>query len=486
MSQRSALALVFFTSASILVMEIIAGRLMAPYLGVTLETFTGIIGTVLAAIALGNWLGGRAADRYDPAKLLGPILIAGGIATLLAPTIVAFFGPELRQAGPVEIVLLSTLGFFVPGAVLAAITPAVVKLRLSDLGETGAVVGRYSAVGTAGALVGTFTAGFLLLATLPSRTILFVVGGALIAWGLVLTIRLGNLPRTMAIWIVVATASASGLLALVQGPCTVETAYFCAIVQEDPDRETGTVLWLDTLRHSYIDEDPTYLEFRYARIFADVLEVVPPEGPLNTLSVGGGALSLPRYLAAVRPGSSATVLELDRTLVDIAIEDLDAAPDGPLDVKIGDARLTLAETPTGAYDVVFGDAFGGPAVPWHLTTKEFLESVEERLTPDGFYLMNMIDYPPQSFARAELATLRAVFDHVVVIAPPDYLAAEAGGNFVLVASNSPIDAEAIGELTAARGARSIALDAEATAEYSADGRVLTDDFAPVDQLISQP
>ena len=100
--------------------------------------------------------------------------------------------------------------------------------------------------------------------------------------------------------------------------------------------------------------------------------------------------------------------------------------------------------------------------------------------------MNMIDYPPQAFARAELATLRAVFDHVVVIAPADYLAGTVGGNFVLVASNSPIDAAAIEELIARRGAESIALDTEATRAYSQDGRVLTDDFAPVDQLIGRP
>jgi MFS family permease len=365
MSQRSALALVFFTSASVLVLEILAGRLMAPFLGVTIETFTGIIGTILAAIAVGSWFGGRAADRYDPGVLLGPLLIVGGVTALLAPTIVSFFGPELRSAGPVEIVLLAALGFFIPGAILSAVSPAVVKLQLRDLGMTGTIVGKFSAVGTAGALVGTFATGFLLLATLPSRIIVFVVGGALVAIGVLLTARLGRLAGSTTVWLLVAAAGAAGLLALVRGPCTTETTYFCAVVEPDPDRDTGTILWLDTLRHSYIDEDPTHLEFRYARIFADVLDVVPDAGPLNTLSVGGGGMSLPRYVAAVRPGSSATVLELDQTLVDIALEDLDAAPDGPLDVKVGDARLTLAETPTGVYDVVFGDARSrSPAPSW--------------------------------------------------------------------------------------------------------------------------
>ena len=151
--------------------EIMAGRLLAPYVGVTLETFTGIIGTVLAGISLGAWVGGRAADRHDPQRLLGPVLATGGVLALLSPPLVDLVGPAARAAGPIEIVMLTAVAFFPPALVLSMVPPMVVKIRLRDLAETGAVVGRYSAVGTAGAIFGTFTTGFLLIATLPSRQI---------------------------------------------------------------------------------------------------------------------------------------------------------------------------------------------------------------------------------------------------------------------------------------------------------------------------
>src|SRR5687767_12119741 len=149
-------ALVFFASAAVLVLEILAGRLLAPYVGVTLETYSGIIGVVLAGIALGTWLGGMAADRVDPNRLLGPLLVWGGGLALLSVPAISWLGPASVNGGPEQIVTLAAVGFFGPAAVLSAIAPTVVKLQLADLHVTGSVVGRLSALGTAGAIAGTF------------------------------------------------------------------------------------------------------------------------------------------------------------------------------------------------------------------------------------------------------------------------------------------------------------------------------------------
>ncbi|MDP3985080.1 MAG: fused MFS/spermidine synthase, partial [Acidimicrobiia bacterium] len=112
MSQLLARTLVFFTSASVLVIEILAGRLLAPYLGVSLEVFTGIIGVILAGISLGAWLGGRAADRMDPTRLPGPLMIAGGLTAILSPPIIDLVGPNL-EIDPFSIVFLASVGFVV-------------------------------------------------------------------------------------------------------------------------------------------------------------------------------------------------------------------------------------------------------------------------------------------------------------------------------------------------------------------------------------
>jgi len=488
MSALTARLLVFFTSAAVLVLEILAGRLLAPYLGVRLETFTGIVGTVLAGISLGSWLGGRAADRYRPTLLLGPLLIAGGLLALLAPPVVTALGPEFTTAGPLEIVVLAALGFFAPAAVLSAVNPTVVKIRLHSLDTTGSVVGTLSAVGTAGAIFGTFLTGFLLVATTPSRWVVIGLGAVLVATGIAFTLRYLRPVHGGTMATVVALVVAAGLLTgFATGPCDVETAYSCVRVQVDPARPSGRTLWLDTLRNSYVDlADPTYLEFRYARIMADVIAAAAPAGPLEVLSIGGGGFTLPRYLAAVRPGTRNVVLELDPGVVEVAERELGLVTGEDMVTVTGDARLTLRTTAPGSFDLVIGDAFSGPAVPWHLTTKEFLTEVEDRLDEGGLVVLNLIDYPPLGFARAETATFAAVFDTVLVIAPPDFLAGEAGGNFVLVGTDGALDDAAVTERIRSRGGAEVVLSGAEIDGFVAGARVLRDDFAPVDQLISRP
>jgi spermidine synthase len=133
--------------------------------------------------------------------------------------------------------------------------------------------------------------------------------------------------------------------------------------------------------------------------------------------------------------------------------------------------------------VVVGDAFSGRSVPWHLTTVEFLTDVRDKLNDSGFYVMNTIDHPPTRFARAELATIAEVFPYVAVVAPEGYLKLERGGNFVLVGSMVPIIVGAI-ERFVPEG--EIVLVGDAASAWFGDAKPLTDNFAPVDQLISRP
>lgn len=484
LSAPLALVLVFVTSGAVLVLEILAGRLLAPYVGVTLETFTGIIGTVLAGISAGAWLGGRLADRRDPGTMLGPILVLGGALALAAPTVVTVLGPAMRGGHPVQIVLLSGSAFFAPALVLSAVTPVVAKLLLHDLGETGTVVGRLSAVGTAGAIAGTFVTGFVLLANVPSRPLVLVVGAALVAIGLGLgvTLRSGRLET----WAVIGAVVAALMLVSVRGPCLEETAYVCAQITEDPAREGGRTLWLDTTRHSYVDlDDPDHLEFRYAQLFGLAIDAFSDAERPATLVIGGGGFTFPRWFAATRPGGSNLVLELDAGVVDIAVERLafDATATNTI-VRIGDARTGLDRVAPRSIDVIVGDAFGGFTVPWHLTTEEFHRELQSVLAPDGLYVLNVIDYPPLGFARAEAATLAEVFASVLVIAPEGYAAGQEGGNFVFVAADHGLDPAAL--TTALQRAGHTEIVVSDVAAWAAGARPLVDDFAPVDQLITRP
>lgn len=488
LSSRLAAAIVFCTSAVVLVLETLAGRLLAPYVGVTLQTFTGIIGVVLAGIALGTWQGGRLADRFDARALLPPTIVLGGGLSMAAVPLIRVIGGTDMGGGPVAIVTLALVAFFLPSVVLSSVSPMVITLQLHDVRHVGRVVGRLSAMSTFGSLVGVFLTGFVLVAAFPTTPLVLSIGGVLVIVGIALWVHLQRPSPVQQMTSLVLFAVGSSALALAAPrPCEIESAYFCINVLHDPARSSGRILLLDDLRHSYVDlNDPTYLGFSYAQTMSDVVATIAPPGEaIDAVHIGGGGFTMPRYLAATRPGTMNTVLELDPTLVDVAEDQLGLVVDDHLTIRTGDARVNLRRVPSDSADLVIGDAFGGQAVPWHLTTREFMDDVARVLGDDGVYAINLIDRPPLGFARAEVVTLRAVFQHVAVVAPPGRIAGDEGGNFVLVASNSPLALDAMAARNASRGDdEQFVGDPAGLDNFVGGADVLTDDHAPVDQLLT--
>ncbi|CAN5885134.1 hypothetical protein BH23ACT12_BH23ACT12_01740 [soil metagenome] len=475
--------LVFITSGAVLMLEILSLRLVAPYLGLTLEMNTGVIGFALGAIALGAWLGGRAADSIPPQKIIGPMVLLAGVMVLFVGPTVRYTGEQVRGGNAISVLIMAAVSILAPAALLSAVSPLVVKLRLQALDETGRVVGRLSGVGTLGALVSTFATGFLLVAEMPTSRILLALGGTLIALGLVLTFKLKGNP--LAYGLIVFAAAGIGASSFFPPPCDVETAYHCARVEVDPNRPSGRILVMDTLLHSYVDlEDPSYLEFSYTRSFASVIDAAKQEPTLDALHIGGGGFSIPKYLDFTRPGSNNLVLEIDEAVVDLDVKSLGLKLGDGIEARIGDGRVALRDQPDASFDVVVEDAFGGLAVPWHLTTIETAQQIRRILRPDGIYLVNVIDFAPLLFARAEAATIAEVFPHVALISRPDVIAGEGGDNLVMVGSQSPLPIEAIRTELARRAPEFTLIQGRRYEEFAGDARVLTDDYAPVDQLVT--
>jgi spermidine synthase len=498
--------LTFVATATVLVLEIAAGRLLAPYVGVSLQTYTGIIGVILAGIALGAWAGGRASDEHPPERLLGPTFIAGGVAAAAAVPVVTAVGALGLGTSLAAIVILSALGFFIPAAILSAVAPMIVRASITDVETSGSLVGRLSAIGTVGAITGTFLTGFLLLGLFPTRVLILAAAGLMVLLGVALTLSLrparparpaGGTGRDSP-----AGTSLLGLGAfLLTGAtglalpnvCERESRYYCISVVGDPVRPDGVTLVLDGLRHAYVDRsDPRHLEFRYIRWFADATAptIEASGGNVDVLHLGGGGFSFPRYLADTHERSRHTVLELDPEVLDVARAELAFAPHPRIHVRVGDARLSIRDLPTDRYDVAVGDAFGGLSVPWHLTTREMLREVDRTLRPDGMYVMNVIDSAPFGFARAETATLRTLFPHVAVIGAPGTFEDSGGGNIILVGSHQPVDPADLLRRIEARGAGDatltrVVVDAAALAAWIGDAPLLTEDYAPVDQLLTR-
>ncbi|QEV22099.1 spermidine synthase [Streptomyces alboniger] len=218
----------------------------------------------------------------------------------------------------------------------------------------------------------------------------------------------------------------------------------------DVDRERAWLLTVDGAPQSYVDLDaPTHVEFEYARRVAHVLDTAAGPGfPLDVTHLGGGALTLPRYVAATRPGSRQDVVEADRGLLRLVAERLPLPADSGITVHGADARQWLDAAPDDSADLLVADVFGGSRVPAHLTTVAYARAADRVLRPDGQYAANLADGAPFAFLRSQLATFAEVFEELALIAEPAVLRGRRFGNAVLIASHAPIDIAALARRTA--------------------------------------
>lgn len=224
-----------------------------------------------------------------------------------------------------------------------------------------------------------------------------------------------------------------------------------AKLMPDVDRERAWLLTVDGAPQSYVDlDEPAHLEFEYTRRLGHVLDTVAEPGrPLDALHLGGGALTLPRYLAATRPGSRQHVVEFDRGLLELVAEHLPLPADADVTLHAADARAWLETAPDDSADVLVADVFGGSRVPAHLTSAAYAQEAARVLRPGGVYLANLADAAPFAFLRSQIATLGTRFEELALIAEPGVLRGRRFGNAVLAAAHRPLDVATLSRATAA-------------------------------------
>ncbi|MYW42268.1 fused MFS/spermidine synthase [Streptomyces sp. SID161] len=259
-------------------------------------------------------------------------------------------------------------------------------------------------------------------------------------------------------------------------PVTRTTDHGTAKLMPDVDRERAWLLTVDGAPQSYVDlDDPAYLEFEYARRLGYVLDTVGGAGhTLDVVHLGGGALTLPRYVAATRPGSRQDVVEADGQLLELVTEQLPLPAGSGVTLHAADARAWLEAAPDDHADAVVADVFGGSRVPAHLTTLAYVRTAERVLRPGGVYLANLADAAPFGFLRSQLANLSAVFEEVALIAEPAVLRGRRFGNAVVAASHRPLDIAALARRTAADAFPARVEHGAAIAEFTGAARPVED------------
>jgi spermidine synthase len=493
--------LAFISSACTLVIELIAGRIMAPYIGVSLYTWTSIIGVVLAGMSGGNFFGGFVADRYASRRTLGFIFMAGGVASLGILVVThAIVGQTFGLTFLPRIVFYVAAIFFLPSFVLGMVSPVVIKLALANLARSGHTVGTIYACSTIGSIAGTFLTGFYLISWLGTRTIVWLVAGTLLATGLAIAAADGR-GRKMGSFGVVACALAIYAIVGAQwvrgsykAPCDVESNYYCIkVIDTAENGHAARMLMLDRLIHSYIvPDDPQALDYGYERAYSNLTQAhAAGRTPIDTLFIGGGGYAFPRYIEAVYPASTVDVIEIDPAVIAIARTRLGLPTTSRIRSFNQDARVFLREwNDPKRYDFIYGDAFNDLSIPYHLTTVEFNRLIASRLKPNGVYLTNIIDkFEAGEFLRAEANALRAVFPHVYIFGRGEAFEPFDRNTYVLMASRAPVNRTALDAITARDdpSVRTTALSVERMNAYLTSGRAitLTDDFVPVDQLLAR-
>jgi spermidine synthase len=478
---------VFIANVCIMTLELVAGRIIAPQVGVSLYTWTSVIGIILAGISLGNYLGGWLADRFASLRLLGTMFALSGLASL------AILGMDQLNvtrlvAWPIvaEIMLIIVTLFFLPAVLLGTISPIVVKLAMHDLARAGRTVGRISAFGTAGSILGTFATGFWLIGSFGTYTVVWGVAVVLLCLG-ALFFFAGKAASTLVSAALLVTLAFGAIgLGWTRSACLRETNYFCIMVRETQEGgKTLRRLILDRLVHSYSSlDDPTELQYGYERTYAELVDYQAARRPeLSTFFIGGGGYTFPRYMAAVYPGSTVHVAEIDPGVTEVAYEHLGLPRDGSVVTYNGDARMFMARPVSETYDIIFGDAFNDFSVPYHLTTVSFNERVRAWLADDGLYIVNIIDGALRRFLPAYVRTLQQTFDYVYVAPNAEGWRTVSRDTFVIVATDVPVDLS--GFEVDSRFRSSVLSDAEVS-ELLEEGRdvILTDRYAPVEQMLA--
>ena len=496
---------VFIASFCTLVIELVAGRIMAPYVGVSLYTWTSIIGVVLAGISIGAYLGGLLADRFPRPSTLGWLLFLSGIGAFTISPLTNLIGAAQFQATlMMRILLLTTAIFFIPSCILGMISPVVVKLTLSNLDKTGNVVGKIYAFSTLGSIIGTFATGFYLISWMGTRNILLTVGMILVLSALIFGgafIRKKSFAIFLAVFASVVWAFYGYAFKMPLDKNTYyfkESDYYTIKVKKYLTKEGK--LWtdalvLDNLIHSINDlNNPQYLDYEYLRIYDEFVGWrTNRKGSLKALFIGGGGYTFPHCLEVMYPQAEIDVVEIDPEITKAVHEYLGVPKDSRIRSFNEDGRWFVMNCPEkGKYDFIVGDAFNDLSIPYHLTTLEFARQMAELLKPDGILMANVIDsFQKGLFMPSYIRTLEEVFGRGnvhLVFHKPDY---EKTGisTCIIVASRRPIDMDDfIAVVKSRKGDQMMShiVPRERLQEYLNDrpAVILTDDYVPVDNLIA--
>jgi spermidine synthase/MFS family permease len=535
---QQAFAVVFLASFCGMTLELTASRIIAEKLGVSLYTWTGIIGVMLAGTALGNLTGGILADRANrPGSTINPrtclaawCIIAGAGCVVILLGLSLLTNLELFESFSLvgQVLGWTFILFFLPMFALGTISPQVIRLAVPDVEHAGRVAGRVYAWSTVGAIVGTFAAGYVLISLLTVNgtviAIVFLLAG--------LSLRIAKVWKNnllLYLLAIVLGGSTGGILLIVTSTqdddivVVRETNYYkIKVSREYPlvegERVNTLKLTLDHLVHSSVNpDDPTFIYYEHEHMQMELLRAARAATPNpRLLVIGGGGYTFPRYAKALLPETELDVVEIDPGVTRVAYEFLGLKKElGIRDYNMDGRQFVAEKAAPHSYDLIVQDAVNDLSVPWHLLTREYNDAVKAALKPDGVYLLTIIDEIEHGkLWRASMATLRETFPHVMLLSSAEVPVlspnqteeeneqaeidmkrmAEFRQVYVIYASARPLDVKDLHEknVRVANAKKILSFHTHLVQDRLLDpflqrepGVILTDQYAPVDNLMAE-
>ena len=480
-------ALVFTVGASTLGAEIAAARLLAPFFGASTIVWANTIATVLVALSIGYWLGGRLGDRRPELRRLARWVLGASVVLAVVPLLAdPFLSLSVRafdeiDAGAAAGSLFGVLGLVaVPVLLLGAVSPWAIRLTLDRVEDAGRAAGSLYALSTVGSLVGTFLAALLLVPMVGTqRTFLLFAAAVALAAALALPRRHLVVPALLGAGLFLptgATKPADGVRVLEER----ETADQYARVVELEDGERRLELNEGQGFHSVWRPDSVLTDNVWDGYLSAPISVLG-RPPRSVAILGNGAGTTVRAYGELFPETEIDAVEIDGELTELGRRWFGLRDRPGLRLHTADARPFLRQADR-RYEAIMVDAYRQPYIPFYLTTREFFRLTRDRLAPGGVVIVNA-GHPEGStqLERMLAAGLRDTYPHVARDPITKF-------NTLLIASGRRPSADALRRAAAEVHPIARPVLAAAAARLGPSlpgGEVFTDDRAPVEWLIDR-
>lgn len=475
--------IVFLGGAIGMGLELIAARVLSPYVGSSNVVWTSIIGIILVSMSLGYWLGGKNADKGANLNQLSNILLYAALATSAIPLLETCVVKILAGIIPnliVSAILCAIIVFSIPSFILAMISPYAVKIKSKEETEIGSLSGKISSLSTIGSIVGTFLMGFVLIPNIGVSNINISVTIILV----VMSIIARENKETKEIWrnifvicIMMMMLIIGKIVFKINNPdilLDTDSQYSRIWVKQiETQKATYKTLQVDRGLESYIDTETGEMGAKYLRYY-DLFEYFNKDAK-STLLIGGAAYTYPIHYLQKYNDKTIDVVEIDDKMPQIAVEQFGLnINDERLKTYSQDGRSYLNYN-KNKYDTILIDAFKGTNSPFELTTYEALTNAKNMLNENGVVITNIIsalEGENAKFIEYEYTTYKAVFDDVKIYKVVN-MENDSIQNLILVGvKGNPEKNDSKSEEYAQYLNMQIA-------NLKTDKQVLTDDFAPI-------